>query len=134
MSYDPNCPLCNPQKDSEQLIVLENETRLFLQHNKHQDILVGSGLVVPKKHHTDTFALTKKEWNDTYDLLQDAKQLLDDKYAPDGYTLGWNVGQVSDQKIPHCHFHVIPRYNDEPLAGKGIRYWFKQEENRRVNP
>lgn len=132
MSYDLKCPLCNPQKDSEQMIVLENETCLFLQHNKHQDILIGSGLIVPKKHHIDTFALTKEEWNDTYDLLQDAKTFLEDKYAPDGYTIGWNVGKASNQEILHCHLHVIPRYNDEPLAGKGIRYWLKQEENRRV--
>jgi hypothetical protein len=31
----------------------------------------------------------------------------------------------------HSHFHVIPRYEDEPLAGKGVRYWLKQPENKR---
>ncbi|MFK3833339.1 HIT family protein, partial [Staphylococcus saprophyticus] len=29
------------------------------------------------------------------------------------------------------HFHVIPRYKDESLAGKGIRYMFKSKENTR---
>jgi diadenosine tetraphosphate (Ap4A) HIT family hydrolase len=38
---------------------------------------------------------------------------------------------VSNQFIFHCHLHVIPRYNDEPLAGKGVRYWLKQPENKR---
>jgi hypothetical protein len=28
--------------------------------------------------------------------------------------------------------HVIPRYADEPLAGRGIRHWLKQENNRRI--
>lgn len=27
--------------------------------------------------------------------------------------------------------HVIPRFSDEPLAGKGIRHWLKQPENMR---
>jgi diadenosine tetraphosphate (Ap4A) HIT family hydrolase len=31
----------------------------------------------------------------------------------------------------YAHLHVIPRYADEPLAGKGIRYWLKQPANKR---
>ena len=31
----------------------------------------------------------------------------------------------------HAHLHVIPRFAAEPHAGKGIRYWLKQESNRR---
>jgi len=26
---------------------------------------------------------------------------------------------------------IIPRFKDEPFAGRGIRYWLKQEGNRR---
>lgn len=131
MSYNENCPLCNPHKDPEQNIVFENENCYFLQHNQQQDVLEGCGLIVPKKHHANVFDLTSEEWNDSYELLQKAKTYLDDKFSPDGYTLGWNVGEVSNQTIPHCHLHVIPRYNDEPLAGKGVRYWLKQPENKR---
>lgn len=131
MSYEKTCPFCHPEKDSEQNIIFENASCYFLQHNNEQDILVGSGVIVPKKHHANAFELTQREWNDTYELLQKAKGFLDEKCKPDGYTVGWNVGKVSNQFIFHSHLHVIPRYNDEPLAGKGIRYWFKQPENRR---
>ncbi|MBM7578539.1 HIT family protein [Jeotgalibacillus terrae] len=131
MAYDQNCPLCNPDQDSEQNIVLENSTCYFLQHNKHQGVLEGSGLIVPKNHRKDAFELTPEEWKDTYEILHEAKRFLDATYFPDGYTLGWNVGKVSNQEISHSHLHVIPRYDDEPLAGKGIRYWLKQESNRR---
>ncbi|WP_442599815.1 HIT family protein [Neobacillus sp. D3-1R] len=131
MSYKDHCPFCYPHEDKDQNIIFENESCYFLQHNKQQDVLEGSGVIVPKKHHQDAFELTKEEWNDTYDLLQKAKEYLDEKFSPDGYTLGWNVGKVSNQTIFHSHFHVIPRYNDEPLAGKGIRHWFKQPENKR---
>ncbi|WP_409276178.1 HIT family protein [Neobacillus sp. SCS-31] len=131
MTYAENCPFCNPMKDNEQNIIFENETCYFLQHNKEQDVLEGCGVIVPKKHHANAFKLTKKEWNDTYELLQNVKEYLDKEFSPDGYTLGWNVGEVSNQSIFHSHLHVIPRYNDEPLAGKGVRYWLKQSENKR---
>lgn len=132
MTYDRNCVLCNPHKDPEQRIVLENETCFFLQHDSQQDILEGSGLVVPKQHHENPFEMTREEWADTYEILQRARAILDAEFEPDGYTLGWNVGKASNQEIFHSHLHVIPRYQDEPLAGKGIRYWLKQENNRRT--
>ena len=59
------------------------------------------------------------------------KKYLDKKYKPDGYNLGWNVGKTAGQEVAHAHFHIIPRYSDEPYAGKGLRYWFKQKENLR---
>ncbi|MFS0861162.1 hypothetical protein [Fredinandcohnia sp. 179-A 10B2 NHS] len=46
MSYDENCPFCNPHKDPEQNIVFENENCYFLQHNLQQDVLEGCGLIV----------------------------------------------------------------------------------------
>jgi diadenosine tetraphosphate (Ap4A) HIT family hydrolase len=124
-------PVLFPHQDKEQHIIFENETCYFLQHNREQDVLEGSGVIVPKKHLANAFELTPEEWNDTYELLQKAKDYLDETYAPDGYTLGWNVGEASNQTILHSHLHVIPRYNDEPLAGKGLRYWLKQPKNMR---
>ncbi|MET3196813.1 HIT family protein [Bacillus sp. OAE603] len=132
MPYDVNCPFCNPLQDREQNIIFENETCYFLQHNLEQDVLEGCGVIVPKKHRMTTFDLTLEEWNGTYELLQSAKDYLNEQFSPDGYTLGWNVGKVSNQTIPHCHFHIIPRYHDEPFAGKGVRNWIKQPENKRL--
>ena len=131
MPYNEKCPLCNLHKDKDQNIIFENETCYYVQHNLEQDVLEGCGLIIPKKHHENAFELTKEEWNDTYELLQKAKQYVEDRYCPDGFTLGWNVGDASNQSIPHSHLHVIPRYNDEPHAGKGIRYWLKKPENKR---
>ena len=74
---------------------------------------------------------TPEEWRDTHDLLQRVKELLDAELAPDGYNVGWNSGSAAGQHIFHAHFHVIPRFADEPLAGKGIRHWLKQPQNMR---
>lgn len=75
--------------------------------------------------------LSDDEWKDTKILMKEIKQYLDKKYKPDEYNIGWNVGKVAGQEITHAHLHIIPRYADEPYAGKGLRYWFKQPENVR---
>jgi diadenosine tetraphosphate (Ap4A) HIT family hydrolase len=124
----PGCPFCPSQIDPAE-IVLENRLCLFLQGT--DPVLTGSGLIVPKLHRETVFDLTAAEWQATFEMLQEAKALLDQKYAPDGYNVGWNCGQIGGQNIFHAHLHVIPRYKDEPLAGKGIRFWLKQETNRR---
>lgn len=124
-----DCPLCHPELDPEQRIVLSNEHCLFLQ--KPQPVLTGSGLIVPRAHRPTVFDLTPDEWRATQTMLMEVKALLDEQHRPDGYNVGWNCGAAAGQHICHAHLHVIPRFADEPLAGKGIRHWLKQPENRR---
>jgi diadenosine tetraphosphate (Ap4A) HIT family hydrolase len=123
------CPLCNPALDKDERIVLSNEHCLFLQ--KPQPVLIGSGLIVPKAHRETVFDLTPQEWQATHELLHRVKRLIDEELQPQGYNVGWNCGHVGGQEIFHVHLHVIPRFEDEPLAGKGIRHWLKQTENIR---
>jgi diadenosine tetraphosphate (Ap4A) HIT family hydrolase len=123
-----DCPFCLPEIEQES--VLQNEHCHFLQRN--EPILIGSGLIIPKRHCRTAFDLNTEEWQATHDLLQEVKKFLDEKYRPNGYNLGWNCEAIAGQEIFHAHLHVIPRYADEPLAGRGIRYWLKQENNRRI--
>lgn len=122
------CPFCPPSLLIEN-IILENKFCLFLQH--HEPILKGSGVIVTRAHRENVFDISPEEWRATHKMIQQAKSMIDEKFKPAGYNLGWNCGTVAGQEIFHVHLHVIPRYADEPLAGKGIRYWLKQEANRR---
>ncbi len=108
-------------------------------HNDHcvflvgpaREVLPGSGLIVPYEPRGTVFDLTREEWNATFDLLLEAKRSIGERHAPDGFNVGWNNGPVAGQSIPQVHLHVIPRFGDEPLAGRGIRYHLKQPANRR---
>jgi diadenosine tetraphosphate (Ap4A) HIT family hydrolase len=123
------CPYCNPCSFENQKIILENDHCMFLQ--MPQEILIGSGLIIPKEHRKTVFDLTEDEWISTLLLLQSAKKLVDEQYNPDGYNIGWNCYETGGQSIPHAHLHVVPRYKDEPFSGKGIRHWIKSKDNKR---
>jgi len=124
-----DCPFCHLDQNRRQAVILENDLCLFLQ--EPQEVLVGSGLIVPRAHRETVFDLTPEEWAATFELLGEVRALLEAEYAPQGYNLGWNSGTVAGQEVFHAHLHVIPRFADEPLAGKGIRHWLKQPGNKR---
>ena len=112
----------------------ENETMVATMSNVQKNgTMKGSYVIIPKSGVGSPFELSDKEWADTKLLLKELKNYLDDTYHPDGYNIGWNVGKAAGQEVKHAHLHIIPRYDDEPLAGKGIRYWFKQPENIRAS-
>jgi len=90
----------------------------------------GSGVIIPVRHAETVFDLTPEEIDATFALLKHVKAMTDEQYHPDGYNVGWNCLAVGGQIAMHAHMHVIPRFRQEPYAGRGIRYWLKQPANR----
>jgi histidine triad (HIT) family protein len=128
-----HCPFCD-KTIYEKEGIIRNKTCIFLSGGEYnpEGVLVGAGIIIPFVHRETPFELTSEEIIDMFSLLNKVKKYLDKKYNPDGYSLGWNIGKVSGQVIFHSHLHIMPRYNDEPLAGKGIRYFLKQADNSRI--
>ena len=71
-------------------------------------------LIIPKRHIKDYFELTKDELTACHELIKVVKDeiLLKDQSVK-GFNLGTNIGKVSGQSILHCHFHLIPRREDD---------------------
>ncbi len=110
----------------------ENDTMVAVKSNNlKNNTLIGSYVIIPKSEVGSPFELSEKEWVDSKRLMIQVKDYIDKKYKPDGYNIGWNVGEVAGQHVAHAHLHIIPRYADELYAGKGLRHWFKQSENIR---
>lgn len=124
-----NCVFCNPHLEPRQSVILSNESCIFFQ--MPQEILIGSGLIVPRLHRENVFELTDTEWNDTFLLVKEVKDYLDRLHKPNGYNLQWNTNSAAGQHLFHSHLHIIPRYSDEPLAGKDLRSFLGGENNKR---
>jgi diadenosine tetraphosphate (Ap4A) HIT family hydrolase len=122
-SQQKPCPFCAPLVKDE--TVLDEHGTCFVVGSKGYSSL----LVIPRAHRTSPFELTESEWTDLRTLLARSRELIAE--TPDGWNVGWNVGRVGGQELEHVHCHLIPRYADEPYAGRGLRWWFKQPENSR---
>ena len=79
----------------------------------------GHALIVPKRHVSSYFDLTDHEREAMNVMLQYVKRVVGERFHPDGYNIGINVGQVAGQSVYHCHMHLIPRYAGDVENPKG---------------
>lgn len=122
------CPFCDEGKNVFGEIILKNDYAYAV--TSKEAVLKTAVMVIPNRHIKTPFDFSTKEWEAVHKLMVSAKTYLD-KDKPNGYSVGWNVGEVAGQHVEHVHLHIVGRFADEPLAGKGIRYFLKQENNRR---
>ena len=62
------------------------------------------------------------------DLLDEARTLLDQVHAPDGYNIGINNGAAAGQTVMHVHMHLIPRYAGDTSDPRGGVRWIFPEK------
>ncbi|SFB11335.1 HIT family protein [Clostridium frigidicarnis] len=117
-----NCLFCNYDKSE---YIAENELA-FAIYDKFP-VNEGHVLVIPKRHFQSFFDVTDEELIKINHLIKQVKGILDNKFKPDGYNVGINVGEYGGQTIMHLHVHIIPRYKgDIENPRGGIRKIKKQ--------
>jgi histidine triad (HIT) family protein len=127
------CVFCDLSQLRLADVYIENECCVYASTRDPRDppdVLPGCGVIVPIAHRSSPFEFTDEEWAATHELLLAAKAAQDDRLEPDGYTLVWNCSP----DVSHAHLHVLPRFDDEPLAELGGRSAIKVPENRRPDP
>ena len=112
---EKNCPFCNPEADRE--IILDSESEYSI-YDKFP-VSNGHALIIPKKHCSDYFDLEFKEQSSCILMLNKVKQIINEKYKPDGFNIGINVGSVAGQTVNHVHIHLIPRYKGDVKNPEG---------------
>lgn len=130
MSTAPTCPFCIPNPLIRGEILYEDDLWYYLTAEDGE--LKHGGMIITKRHIATPFEISSEEWARLHELLSVFKEFVDG-HNPHGYNLGWNIKPVGGQNVEHAHLHLIGRYDDEPLAGKGIRYAFKQAANKRTS-
>jgi len=120
------CFFCNRIHNKD--FALENEFAVA----RFDDMPVNEGHleVIPKRHVKDWWETTKEERIAIFDLLDEAKKIVDYRYHPDGYNIGMNLGEKAGQSIMHLHVHLIPRYDgDVPNPRGGVRGVIPDKQN-----
>ena len=77
-------------------------------------------LIIPRRHTTDYFGLTRDELLAIDDLLRQLREeTLSSDTSVDGFNIGMNVGAMAGQTIFHCHVHLIPRRKGDIANPRG---------------
>jgi diadenosine tetraphosphate (Ap4A) HIT family hydrolase len=79
----------------------------------------GHALIVPKRHVVTIWEATEEEHADAFVLVRRVKDLLQERFSPDGFNIGVNSGEAAGQSVWHAHIHLIPRYSGDAAKPKG---------------
>jgi histidine triad (HIT) family protein len=112
---DPDCLFCKiVAGELPAQIVAEDElTVAFMDINPATR---GHALVVPRNHTPNVVAADPEDLFATIRGAQRLAQLATERLGSDGVNLLNSCGSAAWQTVFHLHFHVIPRYADDPLT------------------
>ena len=99
-------------------IIYKNEY-FFIIKDKYP-VSPGHVLIISNLLKENFFELSQTEKENLSFTIDNAKELIEQKYNPDGYNIGMNCGEDAGQTVMHCHIHLIPRRKgdmDNPEGG-----------------
>lgn len=86
-------------------------------------VSLGHALVIPRRHAMTWSELTPDEKTALTAGVDAVRALIDERYRPDAYNVGFNDGEAAGQTVMHFHVHVIPRYQGDVLDPRGGVRW-----------
>jgi diadenosine tetraphosphate (Ap4A) HIT family hydrolase len=110
-----NCPFCGPNEEIELIVETATAYAIFDKF----PVSKGHALIIPKRHCTDYFDLTFKEQSACIFMLNTVKNVISEKFKPDGFNIGVNINETAGQTVPHAHIHLIPRYKGDVKEPRG---------------
>ena len=114
MGQELNCPFCSPADAAK---VLASEF-CFAWWDKYP-VTEGHLLIIANRHVADYFSLKAQEKTALWAMVDEGKKLLDERFKPDGYNIGINIGADAGQTVMHCHIHLIPRRSGDSVNPRG---------------
>ena len=100
------------ERDCPSAVVAEDEVALSFIRDDRQD---GYSYVIPKRHVPVLTDLRPDEASAVMAMVHQLARALVAELSPDGLNIFQNNGLVANQTVPHVHFHVAPR-SDEQMA------------------
>ena len=110
------CLFCELESSSRKL---DQNSLSYLVEDLYP-VTSGHTLVMPKRCVADFFELTSEEIVAISELLKSRREkLLEVDPSITGFNIGLNCGGSAGQTIFHCHYHLIPRRNNDVVDPTG---------------
>jgi histidine triad (HIT) family protein len=95
-----------------QIVDSDDRTVAFLDINPATR---GHSLVIPRAHAVDLFDISEEDLHATASAARRLAGKMRETIEPDGVNVLNAAGRAAWQSVFHFHFHVIPRYEGDPL-------------------
>jgi len=109
------CIFCEkPEEDRD-------ESNLILHRGRENFVIMnlfpynnGHLMVVPYRHTDSLDDLTPEGTMELFDLLKKCRRALSETMAPQGFSIGINMGRAAGAGIhEHIHIHIVPRWQGD---------------------
>ena len=113
-AHDPNCVFCKIiRREIPSATVLETDDAVaFLDIHP---VNLGHVLLVPKPHHANLTDLPEPLAAHVASLLPRLCRAVRAATGADGFNVIVNNGRAAGQIINHGHWHIIPRFHNDPV-------------------
>ena len=99
--------------DDEGMLIVHRGERAFVILNKFP-YTNGHLMVAPYEHLATLPDLDAETVAETMALAQRSMTILEERYSPHGYNVGFNQGRVAGAGVEHhIHMHVVPRWGGD---------------------
>lgn len=114
MSRDPNCLFCKiVAGEIPSTRVLETDRAIVILDIN--PVVKGHVLIIPRDHHPQLRDLPDELAAYAGSLLPRLARAVVSAVGAEGSNTVINSGGVAGQTIDHCHWHVIPRFDGDPV-------------------
>jgi len=106
------CLAANKEDDAKQLVFYRGE-RVFMILNRYP-YTSGHVMCVPYAHKRQLQDLTRETRMEMMENVNNAVQVLQQVYQPEGFNVGINLGKVAGAGVAeHLHIHILPRWGGD---------------------
>ena len=109
------CIFCDAisANDDVKMLVVFRGAKNYIILNRYP-YTSGHVMVVPYEHIEDFAAVDADTVSEMMRLAQRVKVALEERYHPEGYNLGMNLGRAAGAGVlGHIHLHVLPRWGGD---------------------
>lgn len=103
------CAFCHPEVIQRQQFYEGKTVRVLLNY---KPLLQGHSLVIPKRHVVKFEDLSDEEVVEMRSAIAKVQHVFQKLYHTNAYILTLQNGRSAGQTVPHVHFHMIPRSNE----------------------
>ena len=88
----------------------DGEVLAFLDINP---VNPGHTLVIPKEHYEDFSSTPNEILSKMMPIIDKISKAMMEGLNVSGFNLALNNGKVAGQIVPHAHFHIMPRFEND---------------------